>query len=101
MTPRLPTIMTPHVPNIARPVIHVDEDGVIYVHAWPGPCLTLTPDPSGALVLGTRARLAPAGAAVLRTKSEMSAELGELLERIAMSKTARTAVERVLDEYGR
>jgi hypothetical protein len=101
MAPKLPTIMTPHVPNIARPVVHVDEDGVVYVHAATGPCLTLAPDPSGALVLGTRARLAPAGAAVLRTKSEMSAELGELLEPVAMSKTARAAIERVLDEYGR
>jgi hypothetical protein len=93
--------MTPHVPDIARPVVHVDEDGVIYVHAERGPCLALNVDPAGHLnVLGLRHRLAQAGAAELLTKAEAAAELGELLDRIAMSKTARTAVDRVINQYG-
>jgi hypothetical protein len=101
MTPKLPTIMTPHVPLIARPAVYVDEDGVIYVNPPNGgQCLLLTPDPAGHLVIGARHRLAPATAPELLTRQEAATELAELLERIAMSKTARKAVDHVINEYG-
>jgi hypothetical protein len=93
--------MTPHVPLIARPVVHVDEGGVIYVHAERGPCLALNVDLAGHLnVLGLRHRLAPASDPELITRREAATELAELLERIAMSKTARKAVDHVINEYG-
>jgi hypothetical protein len=93
--------MTPHVPLIARPVVHVDEDGVIYVHAERGPCLALTVDPAGHLVvLGLRHRLARATDPELLTRREAATELAEVLEGIGMSKTARKAVDHVINEYG-
>lgn len=102
MAPKLPTIMTPHVPLIERPAVHVDADGVIYVElpTYLGGLTLLIGQDAGEGHISTRHRLAPATAPELVTRREAATELAELLEPVAMSKAARKAVDHVINEYG-
>lgn len=95
----LPTVMTPAAPKIERPAVHFIEPDLFYIELS-NVTVSVTEE-YGESHVDTRMQPAPPHAVELLTRSEMAAELGELLDQVGMSKTARATVERVLDQYGR
>lgn len=103
MSAKLPTVMTPAKPpandrDYDRPLVLIGTDGVVYVEL--AGAIVAVFEQYGESHTESQLRPAPAGSPELLTRHEAAGELAELLERIAMSKTARAAVDQVINKYG-
>jgi hypothetical protein len=105
MSPKLPTVMRaaevrPNERDYDRPLAHVDALGQVFVEL---PCgvIVRVSEEYGESYVTTQFRLAPDSSAELLTRNEAATELANLLENVAMSKTARATVDQVINKYGK